>query len=119
MQQQIRYRVSWNEHKGSYEIQHFRSRPRVIGWLGMKPDSANWFALLTQIPSFHFQARDGGHFTARKETRARGGVYWIAYRHIHGKLKKKYIGPQAHVTIARLEEIVGELEVESPPKADA
>ncbi len=113
MQQQIRYRVSWNEHKGSYEIQHFR--PRVIGWLGMKPDSADWFILLKQIPSFAFQARNGGHFTARKETRARGGAYWIAYRHSGGQLIKKYIGSQANVTIARLEEIAGEMERRTRP----
>jgi hypothetical protein len=75
--------------------------------------SAEWFSWLKQVPSFAFHARAGGHFTARKETRARGGVYWIAYRHIGGQLVKKYIGALASVTIVHLEEIAGELEMKA------
>src|SRR5881275_1972163 len=104
MQRRTRFRIIWSE----YEIQS--SGPPIMSWPTIIPGSARWFAWLAQIPSFAFQARDGGHFTARKETRARGGAYWIAYRHSGGQLLKKYIGPQTQVTIARLEEIVGELE---------
>ncbi len=32
-------------------------------------------------------------------------LYWIAYRHVQGKLIKQYIGMPAKVTIARLEEV--------------
>jgi|SRR5712691_11677675 len=117
MQEQAKYRVVWIEQTARYQVQVIR--PRIIfGWLGITPDSARWFHLLQQISSFHFQGRRG-HFTARKETRKRGGVYWIAYRHIHGKLRKKYVGPQARVTVARLEEIAGELEMGPRPKAGA
>jgi hypothetical protein len=65
--------------------------------------------LAAAAPSFAFQAQAGGHFTARKERRRRGGAYWIAYRHIAWQLVKKYIGPQAQVTTTRLEEIASEL----------
>ncbi len=115
-QAKYKYRVVWNEQKGSYEVQAIH--PRVFSWLGITPDSARWFQLLQQIPSFHFHGRRG-HFTARKEKRTRGGVYWIAYRHMQGKLRKKYIGPIASVTIARLEEIAGDLERPTILEADA
>ncbi len=46
-----------------------------------------------------------------KEKRTRGGVYWIAYRHMQGKLRKKYIGALAAMTIARLEEVTDDLEM--------
>jgi LuxR family transcriptional regulator, maltose regulon positive regulatory protein len=114
MQRQAERQVIWNERARSYDVRHFR--PGIIGHLGMKPDTAEWFAWIEQIPSFRFQAKVG-HFTARKETRARGGVYWIAYRHIGGQLVKKYIGPQVQVTIARLEEIAGDLERRTRPEA--
>ena len=106
-QAKYKYRVVWNEQKGSYEVHAIH--PRVFSWLAIMPDSARWFQLLQRIPSFHFQGQRG-HFTARKEKRVRGGVYWIAYRHMQGKLRKKYIGAPAAVTIARLEEIADELE---------
>src|SRR5579859_3084481 len=86
MQKQARHRVMWNEQQARYEVQVIR--PRISSWLGFKPDTAEWFAWLERIPSFRFHGRRG-HFTARKETRKRGGVYWIAYRHIHGKLRKQ------------------------------
>ena len=108
MQQRASHRVYWNEHRGRYHIEVIAGW--ITSWPGIILDTWEWFTWLQQIRSFAFQARDGGHFTARKETRARGGVYWIAYRHIGGQFVKKYIGPQAQVTIARLEEVADELE---------
>src|SRR5438128_7234433 len=93
------HRVYWNEHMGRYRIEIIQGR--VTYWPGIIPDTGEWFSWLQRIPSFAFQAKDSGHFTARKETRARGGIYWIAYRHMQGKLRKKYIGPIASATIAR------------------
>jgi len=107
-------RVYWNEHRGRYQID-MRSI-RMIHWPGFAPDSAEWFRWLQQVPSFAFHARAGDHFTARKETRARGSVYWIAYRHIGGQLVKKYIGPPAQVTTGCLEEISGLLEAKTDPE---
>jgi len=108
VQQRASRRVNWNKHRERYQIEVIWGR--ITSWPGIILDTWEWFAWLQQIPSFHFYARDGGHFTARKETRKRGGAYWIAYRHSGGQLVKKYIGAQANVTIARLEEIAGELE---------
>ena len=93
---------------GRYQIKVIRGR--ITHWPGIVPGSAEWFSWLQRIPSFAFHARTGGHFTARKETRARGGVYWIAYRHIGGQLVKRYIGAPAATTIARLKEVAGDLE---------
>ncbi|MFL5588722.1 MAG: hypothetical protein ACJ8DI_13865 [Ktedonobacteraceae bacterium] len=115
MQKRMRHRVYWSKPWDSYRIEVIWGR--VTSWPGIIPDTGEWFIWLEQVPSFHFQAKDSGHFTARKETRKRGGVYWIAYRHIDGLLVKKYIGPQAQITIARLEEIVGELERKARPEA--
>ena len=109
MQRRTRFRIMWSEYRDRYEIQSIG--PPIMSWPTIIPGSARWFAWLAEVPSFAFQARDGGHFTARKETRKRGGVYWIAYRHSGGQLVKKYIGTQAQVTIARLEEIADKLEM--------
>jgi hypothetical protein len=108
MPQRTSHRVNWNEYWGRYRIETIRGR--VTHWPPIIPGTEEWFTWLQQIPSFAFRARDGGHFTARKETRARGGAYWIAYRHIGGQLVKRYIGPMAQVTTTRLEEIASELE---------
>ena len=43
--------------------------------------------------------------TARKETRARGGTYWVAYRKIDGKLTHTYLGRSEDLTLSRLEQV--------------
>lgn len=116
MEELARHRVIWQEQEGRYEVQF--NRPGIVGHLGFPPDTAEWFAWLERIPSFRFHGRRG-HFTARKETRKRGGVYWIAYRHVKGRLRKQYIGVPATITIARLEEIADDLERLATPEADA
>ncbi|SRR6266568_4514827 len=116
MEELARHRVIWQEQEGGYEVQI--TRPGIVGRLGFPLDTVEWFDWLERIPSFRFHGRLG-HFTARKETRKRGGVYWIAYRHIRGKLRKQYIGVPATITIARLEEIAGKLERLTILEADA
>jgi hypothetical protein len=37
-------------------------------------------------------------------------LYWIAYRHVYGRLIKQYIGMPAKVIIARLEELADDPE---------
>ena len=115
MPQRASHRVDWSESWGRYQIKTIQGR--ITRWRGITLDTWEWFAWLQEIPSFHFQAKDNGHFTARKETRKRGGVYWIAYRHSGGQLLKKYIGPQAQVTMSRLEEVADELERKARPEA--
>lgn len=55
--------------------------------------SPTWYTWLADDThhSFHFAHPSGG-FTARKERKQRGQQYWVAYRQVHGKLYKAYLG---------------------------
>jgi LuxR family maltose regulon positive regulatory protein len=50
------------------------------------------------------------HYTVRKQRVQRGGNYWYAYRRLHGRIVKRYIGKTADITFARLEETARLLE---------
>jgi LuxR family maltose regulon positive regulatory protein len=66
-------------------------------------DTPAWFAWLAddQHHSFHF-THPLGDFTARKERKQRGQWYWVAYRQVHGKLHKTYLGKSETLTEAHL-----------------
>ncbi|HEX4716355.1 MAG TPA: hypothetical protein VH164_15645, partial [Ktedonobacteraceae bacterium] len=70
-------------------------------------------AWLEQIASFSFHSRLGMHYTVRKQKGQRGSSYWYAYRRLHGRLVKRYLGKATDLTLARLEEIARQLESES------
>jgi len=57
------HRVDWSEYWGRYQIKTIQGR--ITRWRGIILDTWEWFAWLQEIPSFHFQAKDSGHFTAR------------------------------------------------------
>src|SRR5262249_12896790 len=82
-------------------------------------ESAAWQSWLAQRSSFAFQSKDGYRFTARKETRARGGIYWVAYRKIRGKLTHTYLGRSEDVTLARLEQAARFLAWQASQEADS
>jgi len=67
-------------------------------------------AWLEQIASFSFHSRWGMHYTVRKQRVQRGSSYWYAYRRLHGRIVKRYLGRTADLTLARLEEIARLLE---------
>jgi len=67
-------------------------------------------AWLEQIASFSFHSRRGMHYTVRKQRVQRGSSYWYAYRRLHGRIVKRYLGRTADLTLARLEEIARLLE---------
>ena len=71
------------------------------------PDGDAWRAWLDGIASFSFHGRSGAYCTVRKETLRRGGVYWYAYRSLHGRTVKRYAGRSDDLSMARLEEIAG------------
>ena len=50
-----------------------------------------------------------GYMTVRKEGRARGGAYWVAYRRSGGRLRKIYLGRSAQVTGLRLAAVAAAL----------
>src|SRR5215210_247884 len=79
-------------------------RPEIV------VDSPSWVAWLTDpaTRSFSFRSPRGG-FTARKELRARGGEYWVAYRKQGGKLHKSYLGKAEDTTLERLEDVAAAL----------
>ncbi|GCF08393.1 LuxR C-terminal-related transcriptional regulator [Dictyobacter arantiisoli] len=68
---------------------------------------------LEQSNSFAFHSRWGMHYTVRKQRVQRGSSYWYAYRRLHGRIVKRYLGRTADLTLARLEEISHLLENES------
>jgi LuxR family maltose regulon positive regulatory protein len=67
--------------------------------------SEDWWVWLDdeQHHTFHF-TDDSGGFTARKEHKQRGDVYWVAYRQVHNKLYKHYLGKTASLTLEHLQE---------------
>ena len=95
--------VAWNAQTDSYQVHekaHEVASPTSIDF-----ESQAWQSWLEQRPSFAFSSRQGHRFTARKETRARGNIYWVAYRKVSGKLTHTYIGRTGDITLARLEQV--------------
>ena len=78
-------------------------------------DTPAWFAWLDGATRFAYPLFDPakgymvGVMTARKEGRARGGLYWTAYRRADGHLRKVYLGRTVAVTQARLAAVAEEL----------
>ena len=74
-------------------------------------DSPAWFAWLEQPTArcFSYALFDPtrgyivGFLTVRKESRQRGGSYWVAYRRWQGRLRKVYLGRSSAVQHARLQ----------------
>src|SRR5690242_1257828 len=74
--------------------------------------SSDW---LEQVASFSFHSRWGMHYTVRKQKVQRGSSYWYAYRRLHGRIVKRYLGRTVDLTLARLEEVACLLESTSDP----
>jgi ATP/maltotriose-dependent transcriptional regulator MalT len=96
-------KVIWNAQDASYQV-HERAEDE-INLSRMDFESQEWQSWLSQRSSFAFLSRLGHRFTARKEARARGSSYWVAYRKFGGKLTHAYIGRSEDVTLARLEQV--------------
>ena len=94
------YTIRWASAQHRYEVYEHSSATALT----MLPESPEWFVWLDLIASFTF-AGQSGYYTAHKETKQRGDVYWHAYRRTRGKLTKKYLGKTADLTLARLEDI--------------
>jgi predicted ATPase/DNA-binding CsgD family transcriptional regulator len=103
------YRVAWFAIAQSYHVQ--QSHDQVI--LAILPDSPAWFGWLEQVTSFAFRGQRG-HYTARKERRARGEAYWYAYVATGKKRSKAYLGRSSEVTLARLEDVTVQLLAQDP-----
>jgi LuxR family maltose regulon positive regulatory protein len=60
-----------------------------------------WFAWLETATTFAFTS-SSGKFTARKEARKRGGLYWKAYHNANGTLHRAYLGKTSDLTLDHL-----------------
>ena len=90
--------LSWSALYQGYEL----SDPQRREGRRLTSEDLAWFTWLDGVSSFAFHGQNGS-FTARKETRQRGGGYWYAYRKREGTLAKRYLGKTADLTFARLE----------------
>jgi len=78
-------------------------------------DSPKGAAWLETIGSFRFEpSGDNKACTVRREPSG----YWYGCRKVAGKVRKRYIGKSSEVTISKLEEIAGALEVPPVPRVN-
>ena len=98
--------VVWNVQDASYQV-HQKAKGTSLPTMDF--EGQIWRSWLAERSSFAFQSKDGYRFTARKEVRARGNSYWVAYRKVAGKLTHSYIGRSEDVTLARLEQVARSL----------
>ncbi len=66
-------------------------------------DTPAWLNWLSEHTAFAYQGMPIS-FTARREQRP-GGSYWYAYKRVHGRLLKRYLGRGADLTEQRLQEV--------------
>jgi hypothetical protein len=72
------------------------------GLLSFEPDSPEWFAWLSMLPSFRFVGK-GGHFTAFRGYQSTARTSWWAHRQIHSHSQRRRLGLTTSVTIECLE----------------
>lgn len=108
------FRLSWVDQDRVYEL----STSTHESTFRLASEEPSWLAWLEQASSFAFHGQQGS-FTARKETKQRGSVYWYAYRKHEGTLVKKYLGKTADLTLTRLEEMARLLQADSAAAAHA
>ena len=107
-----KYTLAWSSARESYELYQTRDRDM----LEIVPDSPAWYAWLEQVSAFAFSGQSG-HYTARKEAKQRGNLYWYAYLTRDKHLSKKYLGKTVNLTLARLEQLAGMQHVRSEDQA--
>lgn len=100
MPRYVHSQLRWSEQAQSYVLS-------IGNQASTQALSSDW---LEQIASFSFHSRRGMHYTVRKQRVQRGSSYWYAYRRLHGRIVKRYLGRTADLTLARLEEIARLLE---------
>jgi ATP/maltotriose-dependent transcriptional regulator MalT len=100
----------WSQHEQCYEAfmqgQLERQFPPT--------DDAALVTWLAEAPSFAFHGPSGS-LNVYQERRPRGGSYWYAYHSDRDGIRKRYLGPTAQVTLARLEATAQALASASAP----
>jgi hypothetical protein len=69
---------------------------------GTAVGSPAWFAWLDTASTFYFEGTTGT-FTAHRERRQRGGLYWVAYRRRSGILRRSHLGKAHQLTLLCLQ----------------
>ena len=93
------YALLWSEEYQQYEV-HIRGQLYQRFPPGECEAFSSW---LSEQTSFAF-AGQAGWLSVIKEAREAGAGYWYAYRTQDRHTRKRYLGPTAKVTFARLEE---------------
>ncbi len=111
-----RHALIWSREQSRYELYtqgqlEQRFRPASA-------DDAAWLAWLGAAASFAFHGAVG-NLNVYQEARPRGGRYWYAYHTINRRTRKRYLGPTAQLTFARLEETAQALVSASTPPSPA
>lgn len=103
MNKSIEWRLTWNNDLARYQLCKQTGQYTVVSEVDAGCEA--WQDWLELVSSFAFQSKDGHSFTALKERRTCGKIYWTANRKANGKLTRKYLGVPQEVTLTRLEEI--------------
>src|SRR6266480_2000738 len=100
----------WSAQSKTYALLCPDSSPQSL----MPGNEEPWLAWLMTHSSFSFQGQYG-HLSVLKESRQRGSGYWYAYHTSQSRMRKRYLGRTAKVTLARLEKVAQELSISSSP----
>jgi len=102
-----------------------RSTPQIIDhhllyltgtvWHHHAVGSPQWFAWLAHPD--HRLFRYAGLSVRREIHKGKHQAYWYAYRKQEGRVRKVYLGPSAHLTLARLDEAVQRLQATAAARA--
>jgi len=111
MPKAVAYTLAWSSQHLAYELR----TPDGDVVLRMQHEEPAWFAWLARGTSFAFEGRTPASCCLlRQERKQRGAGYWYAYQRSGKKLRKKYVGKAAAVTLARLEEVARLLNANHP-----
>src|SRR5712692_5088057 len=91
--------LTWSQEHQHYEL-HMHGQLHQCFPRG---DEAAWLTWLAEHTAFAFQGQHG-RISVIKEARERGTGYWYAYRRQDRHTSKRYLGPPAKLTFARLGE---------------
>src|SRR5947199_3200368 len=94
----------WSEVQQHYQLQTHGQLAQCF----RRGDEPAWQSWLDEHTAFAFVGQ-AGRLSVLKEARSRGAGYWYAYRTQDRHTHKRYLGPTARVTFARLEAAAKEL----------
>jgi LuxR family maltose regulon positive regulatory protein len=92
--------LAWSAARQAYTLSD-RQKEQTLTFDG---DSPAWYQWLEQSASFAFRGQRGT-YTARREQIKPGDWYWYAYQRTQKRVRKKYLGKSAALSLGRLEEV--------------